>query len=76
MIYIFIVLILFFVITSIMRRPQSKIFWNEKIAPLLNRSVQNVRQEKDRLANDRKVKRWLYVALIAIPLIILALIFR
>ena len=76
MFYLTLIIALLLIITTIVRRPQTRVFWQQKVTPLIEKGVQSLRRESDRLIRNPKSKRRMYLILSLVALIILGLIFR
>ena len=76
MYYILFIIGIIYLIVTLMRRPQARLFWQTRIAPLVQRGVQSIQQAKDRIVSNPKTKRRMIWIATAFLLIILALIFR
>jgi len=76
MYYILFIVGIVWLLINLMKRPKTRIFWQTRIAPLLERGVQRIQQEKDRIASDPKAKRRAILIVTALVLIVLTLIFR
>ena len=74
--YILFIAGIVFLVVNLLRRPKTRLFLQTRIAPLLNRGVQKIRQEKDKIVSNPKTKRRAILIAIAIGVAVLALIFR
>ena len=74
--YILFIAGIVFLVVNLLRRPKTRLYLRTRIAPLFNRGVQRIRQEKDKIVSNPKTKRRAILIAIAVGLAVLALIFR
>ncbi len=76
MYYILFIMGVVWLIITLLRRPKARLFIQTKVTPLLTKSVQQIRQAKDRILSHPRTKRRAILILAGIGLLVLALIFR
>ena len=75
MLVVLVLIAVLLVAASVLGKPQTRLFFKEKVAPFFQRGVQELRRQKNDVARNSKLKIWIYVAIGLGVLLILSLIF-